>query len=207
MRPGLSEKDLAELLLSTYHKYLCEPAYELIVGAGLNGTVLHYSDNDSVIAEGDLVVMDCAAAYQGYASDVTRTLPASGWFAREQREIYEIVLRAQSAAIVAAKPGATSTDVDTAARSVIEQAGFGDAFIHGTGHPLGIEVHDITPDGPLAPGMVITVEPGIYLPQRGFGVRIEDDILITENGNRDLTSAVPKTVEAVEAAMRRRGEA
>jgi Xaa-Pro aminopeptidase len=203
MRPGLSEKDLADLLLATYHKQECEPAYDLIVGAGLNGTVLHYSDNNSVIADGDLVVMDCAAAFGGYASDVTRTLPASGRFSPEQRDIYEIVLRAQLAAIEAARPGATATDVDTAARSVIENAGFGDAFIHGTGHPVGLEVHDITPDGPLAPGMVITVEPGIYLPEEGYGVRIEDDILITENGNRDLTSAVPKTVEAVEAAMRR----
>ena len=99
-------------------------------------------------------------------------------------------------------PGATYTDVDAAARAVIEKAGYGDAFIHGTSHPVGIEVHDVTPDGPLKPGMVITVEPGIYLPDRGFGVRIEDDILITETGNRDLTSAIPKTVEAVEEAMR-----
>jgi Xaa-Pro aminopeptidase len=147
--------------------------------------------------------MDCAAAYGGYASDVTRTLPASGSFSKDQREIYEIVLESQLAAIAAAKPGATYTDVDAAARAVIEKAGYGEAFIHGTGHPVGLEVHDVTPDGPLKPGMVITIEPGIYLPERGYGVRIEDDILITETGNRDLTSAVPKTVEAVEAAMRR----
>jgi len=84
---------------------------------------------------------------------------------------------------------------------------FGDAFIHGTSHPIGIEVHDITPDGPFAPGMVVTVEPGIYLPERRLGVRIEDDVLITDSGNRVLTSAVPKSVDAIEAAMRRRGEA
>jgi Xaa-Pro aminopeptidase len=201
--PGMREKDVADLLLTAYHAHDCEPAYELIVGAGLNGTVLHYIDNSAVIAQADLIVMDCAASYRGYASDVTRTLPASGVFSAEQREVYEVVLEAELAGIAAARPGATYTDVDAAARAVIEKAGYGDAFIHGTSHPVGIEVHDITPDGPLKPGMVITVEPGIYLPERGFGVRIEDDVLITAAGNRDLTSAVPKTVEAIEGAMRR----
>lgn len=203
LKPGMREKDLADLLLATYHGHDCEPAYELIVGAGLNGTILHYIDNSAMIAEADLIVMDCAASYRGYASDVTRTLPASGVFSAEQREIYEVVLEAELAGIAAARPGATYTEVDRAARAIIEKAGYGDAFIHGTSHPVGIEVHDITPDGPLKPGMVITVEPGVYLPDRGFGIRIEDDILITQTGNRDLTSAVPKTVEAIEEAMRR----
>jgi Xaa-Pro aminopeptidase len=201
IRPGISEKDLADLLVATYHGLGCEPAYDLIVGTGTNGTVLHYCANNAAISEGDLIVMDCAAAYRGYASDVTRTFPASGTFSREQREIYEIVLQAELAGIAAAKPGATYSDVDAAARAVIEGAGYGDAFIHGTSHPVGIEVHDVTPDGPLKPGMVVTVEPGIYLPDRGFGVRIEDDILITTGGNRNLTSAVPKTVQAVEEAL------
>ncbi len=203
IRPGINEGEIAELLRATFLAHGGIPAYELIVGTGLNGTVLHYSDNNAVIAGGDLIVMDCAAAYGGYASDVTRTLPASGTFTEDQREIYEIVLESQSAAIAAAIPGATYTDVDVAARTVIEEAGYGEAFIHGTSHPVGLEVHDVTPDGPLRPGMVVTIEPGIYLPDRGYGVRIEDDILITETGNRDLTSAVPKTVEAVETAMRR----
>jgi Xaa-Pro aminopeptidase len=203
IRPGMHEKDIADLLVTAYHDHDSEPAYELIVGAGLNGTILHYIANSAIVAQGDLIVMDCAAAYRGYASDVTRTLPASGVFSAEQREIYEVVLEAELAGIAAATPGATYTDVDTAARAVIEKAGYGDAFIHGTSHPVGLEVHDITPDGPLKPGMIVTVEPGIYLPDRGFGVRIEDDILITESGNRDLTLAVPKTVEAIEEAMRR----
>jgi Xaa-Pro aminopeptidase len=203
IRPGMSEKAVADLLMAVYREHDCESAYELIVGAGLNGTVLHYTDNNAVIAEGDLMVMDCAASYRGYASDVTRTLPASGTFTPEQREVYEIVLQAELAGIAAAKPGATYTDIDKAARAVIERAGYGYAFIHGTSHPVGMEVHDVTPEGPLLPGQVITVEPGIYLPDRGFGVRIEDDVLVTETGNRVLTSAVPKTVEAVEAAMGR----
>ena len=203
IRPGIGEKDLADLLTTTYHAHGCEPAYDLIVGAGINGTVLHYCANDCALAEGDLIVMDCAAACRAYASDVTRTFPASGTFSPEQRAIYETVLEAELAGIAAAKPGATYTDIDTAARAVIERAGHGDAFIHGTSHPVGIEVHDVTPDGPLEPGMVITIEPGIYLPERGFGVRIEDDILITVDGNRDLTSAVPKAVKAIEEALRR----
>jgi Xaa-Pro aminopeptidase len=203
IRPGIREKDIAGLLLATYDAHDSEAAYELIIGAGLNSTVLHYSDNNATCAEGDLVVMDCAASYGGYASDVTRTIPISGVFSTEQREIYEVVLEAELAGIAAARPGATYTEVDAAARGIIEKAGYGDAFIHGTSHPVGIEVHDICPDGPLKPGMVITVEPGIYLPDRGFGVRIEDDILITENGNRDLTSAIPKTIEAIEEAMGR----
>jgi Xaa-Pro aminopeptidase len=207
LKPGVREKEVADLLLNVYHAHDCDPAYELIVGAGLNGTVLHYIDNNALIAEGDLVVMDCAASYRGYASDVTRTLPASGVFSREQREIYEVVLEAELAGIAAAKPGAAYSEIDAAARAVIEAAGYGDAFIHGTSHPVGIEVHDITPDGPLEPGMVITVEPGIYLPERGFGVRIEDDILVTETGNRDLTSAIPKTIEAIEKAMKRSADA
>jgi Xaa-Pro aminopeptidase len=203
IRPGIGEKDLAGILVAAYHAHGCEAAYDLIVGAGINGTVLHYSANDADIVEGDLIVMDCAAGYRGYASDVTRTFPASGTFTREQRDVYEIVLEAELAGIAAAKPGVTYTVIDTAARAVIERAGYGDAFIHGTSHPVGIEVHDVTPDGPLKPGMVITVEPGIYLPDLGFGVRIEDDILITDDGNRDLTAAVPKTVQAIEGALRR----
>jgi Xaa-Pro aminopeptidase len=203
IRPGLREKEVADLLVATFAAYDSEPAYELIVGAGINGTVLHYIENSAVIADGQLIVMDCAAAYCGYASDVTRTLPASGLFSAEQREVYEVVLAAELAGIAAAGPGATFTQIDTAARAIVDQAGYGDAFIHGTSHPVGIEVHDITPDGPLKAGMVITVEPGIYLPERGFGIRIEDDVLITETGNRDLTSAVTKTVEAIQEAMRR----
>lgn len=203
IRPGISERAIAGTLIAAYRAHDADPAYELIVGTGFNSTILHYRDGDAVAREGDLIVMDCAASFEGYASDVTRTLPASGVFTAEQREVYEIVLKAELAAIEAVKPGATYTEVDAAARAVIERAGYADAFIHGTSHPVGIEVHDVTPDGPLSPGMVITVEPGIYLPERGFGVRVEDDVLVTDTGSRDLTSAIPKSVAAIEETMRR----
>ena len=201
IRPGVTEQAIADALTSAFQRLGGEPAFEPIVGSGLNGTVLHYIDNDQVVADGDLIVIDYAAAYGGYASDVTRTLPAGGVFSHEQRTLYAIVLEANLAAIEAARPGATNADVQKAARGVIDKAGYGDYFIHGVSHQLGIEVHDVTPDGPLVPGMVVTIEPGIYLPEQKTGVRIEDDILLTSSGSVDLTAAIPKTVEDIQAAM------
>ncbi len=201
LRPGLREADVERVITAVFREHDCEPAFEPVVGAGANGTVLHYRDSNTVIKDGDLVVIDYGAAYRGYASDVTRTFPAGGVFTAEQRAVYEVVLEANLAAIEAARPGATFTDVDGVARTIIEKAGYGDAFIHGTSHNIGLDVHDVTPDGPLQAGMVITIEPGIYLPDRGFGVRTEDDILITETGSHNLTSAVPKTVAAIEAVL------
>ena len=203
IRPGVSEGQIARTLeLGFVEAGGDGVAYNSIVGAGMNGTVLHYMDNDAVAQEGDLLVIDAGAQCAGYAADVTRTIPVSGRFTTEQREVYEIVLRSQVAAIKAARPGAKWADVDAAARTVIDKAGFGDAFIHGIGHPLGLEVHDIAPDGPLKVGMVITVEPGVYLPDRKLGIRIEDDIFITAKGNQNLTADIPKRPEEVEAAMR-----
>jgi Xaa-Pro aminopeptidase len=155
------------------------------------------------VRAGDLVVIDAAGEYGRYASDFSRTYPVSGKFTAEQREVYETVLRAEEAAIKALRPGVTHTEVDAAARDVIEKAGYGDAFIHNIGHQLGLEVHDITPDGPLVEGMVMTIEPGIYLPDRKLGVRIEDDLIITKNGAKSMTDRIPKTVEAIERAMSR----
>jgi Xaa-Pro aminopeptidase len=178
-------------------------AYNSIVGAGLNATVLHYMDNRQPLVDGDLIVIDSAARFGGYAADVTRTLPVSGKFTAEQREVYEVVLRAELAAIKALRAGVTHTEVDQAARDVIESAGFGDAFIHNVGHQLGLDVHDVTPDGPLVEGMVLTIEPGVYLPERRLGVRIEDDVLITKDGAQVLSEMIPKSVKDVEAAMAR----
>ena len=203
LRPGVTEARIAQTLEQTYLAHGADSlAYNSIVGAGLNGTVLHYMENAAAMNDGDLVVIDSGASFRGYAADITRTLPVNGRYTPEQREVYETVLAAQLAAIKAARPGATMTEVNNAARAVIEKAGHGDAFIHGIGHQLGIEVHDISPDGPLKPGMVVTIEPGIYLPDRKLGVRTEDDILITAKGNENLTIAVPKTVKDVEAALK-----
>ncbi len=201
MRPGVREDEVERIITAAFLENDCEPAFEPIVGSGANSAVLHYHIARAMVEDGDLVVIDYGAACGGYAADVTRTVPANGVFTAEQRKVYEIVLRANLAAIAAAHPGATFTEVDAAARAVIEEAGYGDAFAHGTSHSLGLEVHDVTADSSLRPGMVITIEPGIYLPDEGFGVRIEDDILITEDGSRDLTGSIPKTVAAIEATM------
>jgi Xaa-Pro aminopeptidase len=204
IRPGVSEADIAHSMTAAFLSHGCEAAFEPIVGSGAGGAVLHYTANDRPLDGGDLVVIDYGASYGGYASDVTRTLPADGVFTPEQRGLYEIVLEANLAGIDAARPGATLTAVDKAARTVITKAGYEDFFFHGVGHQLGIEVHDVAPDAPLAPGMVITVEPGIYLAEQGMGIRIEDDVLITKTRPQILTAAIPKTAEAIESAMKRR---
>ncbi len=201
--PGVSEGEIAETMTAEFRAHGGEAAFEPIVGSGVNGTILHYVDNDKVVENGELIVIDYAAAYGGYVSDVTRTLPAGGKFTTEQRGLYQVVLEANLAAIAVARPGATFTDLQNAAHQVITRAGYGDYFIHGIGHHIGAEVHDVTPDGPLATGMVLTVEPGVYLPEQGVGVRVEDDILITPQGAEVLTAAIPKTVEAIETAMAR----
>ncbi len=204
VRPGVVEQTVAEILSTTYRAHGAEPAFDSIVGSGPGGAVLHYVDLDRVIEDGDLVVIDYGASVGGYASDVTRTLPASGVFTTEQRELYEIVLQANEAATRAAVPGATMTDVQRAADAVISAAGYQDMFIHGIGHQLGIDCHDSTPDGPLVPGMVVTIEPGIYLPDKALGIRIEDDVLVTDTGNITLTAAIPKSVDEIEAAIEAR---
>jgi len=202
IKPGISERVIADALEFEYRKHGAEAlAYNSIVGSGLNGTVLHYMENNQPMNDGDLIVIDSGAQYHGYAADITRTFPANGKFTAEQREVYEVVLKAQLASIKAVRPGTRMSDVENAARDVIDRAGYGHAFIHGIGHQLGLEVHDVTPTGPLKPGMVVTIEPGIYLPEQKLGVRIEDDILVTGSGNQNLTAAVPKSVKEIEAAM------
>lgn len=202
IRPGANEGAVARLLEQTYLDHGATGlAYNSIVGSGLNGTVLHYMDNAHPLAAGDLLVIDSGATYGGYAADVTRTYPVGGKFSDDQRHAYEIVLQSQLAAIRAARPGATMLDVDAAAREVIDKAGHADHFIHGIGHQLGLEVHDVTPEGPLKPGMVVTIEPGIYIPELKMGIRIEDDILIKSKGNENLTAMIPKAPQEVEAAL------
>jgi len=204
IRPGLTEGQLEHALESAYRVAGAQGvAYNSIVGSGLMGTVLHYMANDKPLEPGDLIVIDSAARFNGYAADVTRTLPVSGRFSPAQRDLYQTVLAAQLAGIAACKPGNTMTDVDAASRNVIEKAGLGDSFIHGIGHQLGLEVHDVTPDGPLVPGMVVTIEPGVYLPESKTGVRIEDDILITKGAPKNLTAMIPKTIAEIEKAMGR----
>jgi len=139
VRPGVSEGEIAQALERGYRQQGGSGvAYNSIVGSGMNATVLHYMDNSATVKDGELIVIDSAASFDGYAADVTRTVPVNGKFSIEQREVYEVVLKAQLAAIKAARTGVLASDVDNAARDVIEKAGYGDAFIHGTGHQLGL---------------------------------------------------------------------
>ena len=217
LHPGMTEREVSALMQYEFGKRGCErPAYAPIVGAGFNSTVLHYSEDSGKIEDGDVVVMDVAGEYSMYASDITRTLPANGHFTARQREIYDIVLGAQRAAIAAFR-----ADQSTLARSgpdSLYQVAYdyinthgkdlhgkplGPYFIHGLSHYVGLEVHDPGDTTlKLAPGMVFTIEPGIYIPEEKLGVRIEDIFYVDQGGKLvDLTAALPHTADEVEKAM------
>jgi Xaa-Pro aminopeptidase len=241
-RPGLHEYALeAELLYEFRRNGAQFPAYTPIVASGPNACVLHYNVNDRLMQDGELVLIDAGCELDGYASDITRTFPVNGRFSPAQRRLYELVLAAQEAAFAAIAPGRPYSAFHEAALRVLTQgmldlglipAGkFADVedaiaakahvpfYMHGTGHWLGMDVHDVgvyrdltqtdKPSRALQPGMVLTVEPGIYVrPADGvpeeywhIGIRIEDDVVVTENGYRILTSAAPKTVEEIEALV------
>jgi Xaa-Pro aminopeptidase len=233
-RPGMREYEIEALLVDTFRRRGSErPAYGSIVGSGPNACVLHYRKNDRRIEFGDLVLIDAGCEYAYYASDVTRTFPVGRPFSREQQAVYELVLEAQLGGIAASRAGTTldaihALTVDILARGlvrlgllvgdvekVIETEGYKRFFMHRTSHWLGMDVHDVGTyfvDGkprPLEAGMVLTIEPGIYIgpndttvgPEwRGIGVRIEDDVLVTSSGPEVLTAGIPKTVDEVHRA-------
>jgi Xaa-Pro aminopeptidase len=233
-KPGRYEYEVEALLREVFRRNGSErPAYPPIVGAGVNATVLHYRSNQKRLEDGELLLIDAGCEFNYYASDVTRTFPVNGKFSTAQQAIYEIVLDAQAASIEAVRPGATVDEVHRRSVEVIvdglmslgllrgERAKILDEhlyrpfYMHRTSHYLGMDVHDVgayfqnKKPRPLAPGMVITVEPGIYIsatndavpPEyRSIGVRIEDDILVTADGYADLTRDIPKTVSELERA-------
>ena len=215
MRPGLYEYQVAAKMVEI-HAWSGSEAegYAPIVGAGPNSTVLHYDRLERKIGDGDIVVLDVGAQYSGYSADITRTLPANGKFTPRQREIYDIVLSAQNAALDALRPGMDfcrkgDKSVYKIAFNYINSHGkdlrgksLGQYFIHGLGHHIGLDVHD--PGEycmPLQPGMVVTIEPGIYIPEENLGVRIEDDVLITESGYKLLTERLPRQPGEIEKIM------
>ena len=218
VRPGLWEYEVAARMQYEYQRRGCEwPAYPPIVGSGFYSTVLHYDSDSKQMQDGEVVVMDVAGAYGGYTSDITRTLPVNGRFTLRQREIYQIVLAAADAAIAAAKPGMYlgrrgAKGLHEIAYDYINSHGkdlhgqpLGQYFIHGLSHSIGLNVHDpFDYERPLEPGMVVTIEPGVYIQEEKLGVRIEDDILITETGCEVLTRRLPRTVEDVERVMAQR---
>lgn len=222
MHPGMSEREIQGIHEFVFKKYGAEyEGYPSIVGGGHNGCVLHYIDNSKTKVGMNLVLMDLGAEYHGYTADVTRTIPANGTFTKEQKEIYDLVYRAQEAGIAAAKVGNAFGATDQAAREVINkglvalgivksEAEARQYFPHGTSHYIGLDVHDAGNYGPLQENMVITVEPGIYIPENsdcdskwwGIAVRIEDCILVTKNGPENLSAGAPRTSEAIEKTMK-----
>ncbi len=191
MKTGMTELDVYEIWSAAIAAAGVTPSFDLAVGSGPNGANPHHVNGERRLQQGDLVVLDGGVYVDGYASDITRTV-AVGQPDAEARRIYELVLAANQAGRAACRPGATGEQIDRAARSVIEQGGYGRYFIHRTGHGLGMEIHEppFIVGGsrePLQPGMTFTVEPGVYLPGV-CGVRIEDDMVITENGAESLTS-------------------
>ena len=203
MRRYKTEAEIAGELLKHYigagHESI---AFASIVGAGVNAATLHYPHNDQPIPRGACVLIDSGARAGGYCADVTRTYPQNGRFGSGRfREIYELVLRAQILGIKHARPGMTLQEWNEIAWQPIVDAGF--KRLHNLGHHLGLDVHDPSDmTMTLKPGMLITCEPGIYLPEEKIGVRIEDDLLITKDGNENTTRMIPKTVAALEKAMR-----
>ncbi|MGD0740634.1 MAG: aminopeptidase P N-terminal domain-containing protein [Terracidiphilus sp.] len=220
VKPGMTERAIAGAMTAVWMENGCErPSYAPIVGSGINSTTLHYSINDRTMQDGDLLLVDAACEYSMYAADITRTVPVNGHYTPRQREIYLVVLGAQQAAIdafVAGKSTINDRDrkdpnsLDTVAYNYINTHGkdlhgqsLGKYWLHGLGHMMGIDVHD-PGNYPvvLKPGMVFTIEPGVYIPEEKIGVRIECDFLVTADGKLvDLDASLPHTPDEIEAAM------
>lgn len=224
VRPGWTEYQIEALVEYTFRRLGAEhPGFPSIVGSAENSVILHYETNRRTTREGDLVVIDVGAEYHGYTADVTRTIPVSGRYSPEQRQIYEIVYAAQEAGIAAARVGSPPSATHRAASRVLaeglarlglisgpsDQAGLRRFFMHGTTHYLGLDVHDVGSGGPMEPGTVITVEPGIYIAPAedidskwwNIGVRIEDDVLVTEGGPVVLSNGAPRHIDEIERLM------
>jgi len=222
LRPGVMEYEIEAEVLAEFTRRRAKMAYGPIVAAGKNACVLHYGSNDQPCRDGDLVLLDVGACYANYNADLTRTYPVNGRYAPRQRAVYEAVLRVLQASIAEATVGTLLRDwkrgaqvamnaelmklglitAEQVAKDSIDEPACKKYYMHGLGHSLGLGVHDIAPlNGPLAAGWVLTVEPGIYIPEEGIGVRLENDILITEQGPVDLCAHVPILPDEIEGLM------
>lgn len=227
VEPGMGEYELEAVYEYVFHKMGAEyNGYPCIIASGENSVILHYDSNRRKIKDGDLVLADCAAEYHGYSSDVTRTYPANGKFTKAQREIYQLVLEAQTAAFAAIKPGVSWQEVSKIANGTIMEGLFKLGIIkektpkelsrfyyHGLGHAVGLNVHDAGQQM-LEAGMLYTVEPGVYIAEGSegvdpayynIGVRIEDVILVTAEGNKNLSSRAPREIAEIETLMKQKG--
>lgn len=222
VRPGVNEMEVEAEFAHEFIRQRGGFAYTPIIAGGANACVLHYIENDKPLAKGDVLLLDVASSYANYNADLTRTIPVSGKFTKRQRQVYDAVLRVMRAMIAACVPGTLHRDWQKQAeelmteellelellkpRDVKKQDPLKPAckkyFTHGLGHPLGLDVHDVGRlSQPFAPGWVLTVEPGIYLPEEGFGVRLENDVLVTESAPVDLMADIPVEADEIESLM------
>jgi Xaa-Pro aminopeptidase len=219
-KPGMFEYQIQAIVEHVFRVNGADgPGFSTIIGSGPNSCVLHWSTNTRRTEPGDLVVMDIGALYGMYTADITRTIPISGTFTERQRDVYEIVLRANEEAIRMVAPGVNMTDIDNKVKDVLAEglirlglikdtSGLRQYYTHGLSHSVGLQVHDLggaLTVGVLKPGMVITIEPGLYIPAEKLGVRIEDDVVVTETGHEVMTTAAPKAVADVEKMMQEAG--
>jgi Xaa-Pro aminopeptidase len=219
VRPGVYEHEVEAEFAHEFIKNRCKFAYNPIIAGGENSCVLHYNENDQPLSDGELLLIDVGANYANYNADLTRTIPVSGRFTPRQRQVYDAVLRVMQQSIKNATVGKLHRDWVLEAKALMneELLGLGlikkedieketpeeyagrKYFMHGLGHVLGLDVHDVGPmSRPFSAGWVLTVEPGIYIPEEGFGVRIENDILVTENGPVDLMADIPADAAQIE---------
>lgn len=224
VKPGVTEYEVEAELAKEYIKRRGKFAYPPIIAAGKNNCVLHYWQNDQPCKKGQLLLMDAASGYANYNADLTRTIPVSGRFSRRQKKVYNAVLRVLRASIAGATVGKLHRDWQKESQVHMneellklgllkpsqvkkqdpENPACRKYYMHGLGHPLGLDVHDVGDmNVPFAPGTVLTVEPGIYLPDEGFGVRLEDDIVVTENGPLNLMEKIPIEADEIESIMNR----
>ena len=214
-KPGMNERELEGAFdFSLMQQGVRDHAFSSIVAGGPRATILHYGNNDQIVNDGEMVLIDLGSAEGNYAADISRTFPVNGKFTDRQKELYNTVLEAQRIVIANAKPGLTTRQLNQMVIDYYETRlddlglrkdgkGVRDYYYHGVSHQLGLDTHDICTERErtLKPGMVITVEPGLYIEDESIGIRIENDVLITENGCEDLSVAIPRTVEEIEALM------
>ena len=225
VQPGVNEAEVEAEFAHEFIRSKGQFAYSPIIATGANNNILHYTQNDQVCKKGDLLLLDVAASLGNYMSDLTRTLPVSGKFSRRQKQVYNAVLRIFRAQVAALTPGKTTKDLrreceEHTAKECIDLGllkisdlknqepdapAVKKFFMHGVSHSIGLDVHDVmNADAKIAPGWVLTVEPAIYLKAEGFGIRIENTVLVTENGPRDLMADIPIEADEIEALMRQR---
>jgi Xaa-Pro aminopeptidase len=225
VKPGVNETEVEAEFAHEFIRHKGQFAYPPIIAGGANNNILHYNQNDQVCKKGDLLLLDVAAGLGNFMSDLTRTIPVSGKFSRRQKQVYNAVLRIFRAQVAACVPGKTTKDLrhECEERTAKECVDLGllkmsdlkkqkpdepavkKFFMHGVSHPIGLDVHDVTYNHfKIAPGWVLTVEPAIYIPKENFGVRLENTILVTENGQQDLMAEIPIEADEIEALMNRK---